>query len=446
MEEPAEYAPEIVKCCNCQYFLDGECLQTKERQKVKPEQDCDSGMFDILDTKKIFQNVYNDISEIIRFYMDIPESTINIVTLWIIGTYFYENFFAYPFLFINAMRGSGKTRLLKLISTLSENGRLLNSLTDAVMFRTKGTLCIDEFEGLGSKEKTSLRELLNSAYKKGTKVLRMKKKKCLTGEEQVIEEFEPYRPISMANIWGMEEVLGDRCIYINLEKSDNSKKVNLIENFNNLDYLIFIKTGLKRLIQCRLCSVGSPENIYRDWNLHVSGGEACTIHTLHTYTTLYTQPTLPTYIHTKNNERLFNKISEIKINGRNLELFFPIFLIAEEISEEILEKTIEYAKLKVEEKKVEEITESLDVMLYSLVAKQEASKFYFIKELLNTFNFVNTDSIPNGSLSNEWMGKALKRLNLIINKKRVGNGIQVTLNVNKAIEKEKMFKPKDATP
>ena len=42
----------------------------------------------------------------------------------------------------------------------------------------------------------------------------MKKKKTIEGEQQVVEEFEPYRPIIMANIWGMDEVLGERCIQL----------------------------------------------------------------------------------------------------------------------------------------------------------------------------------------------------------------------------------------
>jgi len=71
---------------------------------------------------------------------------------------------------------SGKTRLLKIIASLTK-GDILSSLTEAILFRTKGTLCIDEFEGIIRKGNENLRELLNTAYKKGTKVKRMIKKK-----------------------------------------------------------------------------------------------------------------------------------------------------------------------------------------------------------------------------------------------------------------------------
>jgi len=36
------------------------------------------------------------------------------------------------------MKGSGKSRAMALITCLSKEGQMLNSLTEAVLFRTKG--------------------------------------------------------------------------------------------------------------------------------------------------------------------------------------------------------------------------------------------------------------------------------------------------------------------
>jgi hypothetical protein len=85
----------------------------------------------------------------------------NIVALWIIGTYVHDNFSSYPYLFFNVMRGSGKSRLMGLVASLSKNGSVLISMSESVLFRTaKGrTLCIDEFEGINKKENQALREL-----------------------------------------------------------------------------------------------------------------------------------------------------------------------------------------------------------------------------------------------------------------------------------------------
>ncbi len=136
------------------------------------------------------------------------------------------------------MKGSGKTRILNLITNLAKNGKHLISLSEAVLFRTasNSTFCIDEFERIAGKEKQALRELLNAGYKKGMAVERAKKVTFQGGqfsnEKYKIERYELYCPIAMANIWGMEEVLADRCISLVLEKSSNKKITRILENFD----------------------------------------------------------------------------------------------------------------------------------------------------------------------------------------------------------------------
>ena len=141
-----------------------------------------------LDEERIkLGKIYEKINDILGYYCDIPKETRQLITLWCIGAVHIKNFNTYPYLFINAMRGSGKTRLLKLMMKIC-GGDVLNSPTEAVLFRTDNPLAIDEFEGIGRKGSENLRELLNSAYKRDIKVKRMKKKKTMEGEEQVVEE------------------------------------------------------------------------------------------------------------------------------------------------------------------------------------------------------------------------------------------------------------------
>ena len=45
----------------------------------------------------------------------LKEEYYDLVAVWIIGTYCMPGFETYPYLFINAQKGSGKTRLLKSI-------------------------------------------------------------------------------------------------------------------------------------------------------------------------------------------------------------------------------------------------------------------------------------------------------------------------------------------
>lgn len=375
--------------------------------------------------------LYEMIVNVLKYYIDMKEENYKIIALWIMGTWIYKSFPTFPYLYFNAMKGSAKTRTEKLIKSMAYNADMLTSLSDAVMFRTTGTLIIDEFEGVSGKEKNSLRELLNTAYKKGGKVKRMKKKRIPdeTGkmnEEQVVEEFDTFRPIVMANIWGMEEVLGDRCIKIVLEKSNNPAVTMLIEDFENDD-------KIKQINEFSVvwCSVVTPRNIYRDWNNYIKD------------TTLYTLTT-PNYIHTTSTLNytelhLFKKIYDSKIEGRNLELFFPLLLIADKV--DIFDEILEIAKNIISEKKSDEIFESKDILLYEFVAEKCDNELVKIKELTTRFrSHIGDEQDEEQWLNSKWIGRALKRLNLIAKKRRFGEGISIILNVEKAKEKLKMFK------
>ena len=78
-----------------------------------------------INLKQIMENIvgkdgfiryFKKIKAILKEYMDMEEQQYNLISLWIIGTYIHKQFPAYPYLFFNAMKGSGKTRILKIIS------------------------------------------------------------------------------------------------------------------------------------------------------------------------------------------------------------------------------------------------------------------------------------------------------------------------------------------
>lgn len=402
---------------------------------VGTKEECDEEV-NRIELVSVFRESYDLIKPILEKYLDLDERYYNIIALWILGTYIHNKFETYPYLFFNAMRGSGKSRTLKLVCSLSKDGNVMASPTEAVLFRVEGTLGIDEFEGVGGKDKSSIRELLNASYKKGTKIFRMKKKKSLAGEELVAEEFEPYRPITMANIWGMEEVLGDRCITLILEKSDNPVKIRLVEDFDNEES--FKKT--KELLEkCRVCSVELSKNIYSSWNNYIVERYN------YTHTTHYTHNTHTTHTTLLNIslDNLFNKIHDSNIKGRNLELFLPLFFIAHSISEEVLEETIKTAQDITMERKHEEEIESLDVMLIDFISKFEPGiRYYSAKMILNQFKEF-ADIGDDKEINLKWLGLALKRLNLIVDKKRKNQGVEYYFNVEKAKNKLKIFKKEE---
>ena len=395
-------------------------LEDKEFEKLdNPSHDLEG---ERLKERELIEEAYLNIIDLLKKYCDLKEEYYPLIATWIIGTYAHKEFESYPFLFLNAMRGSGKTRTLKLITRLAKDGEVQASLTEAVLFRTTGTLGLDEFEGLTRKGAESLRELLNASYKKGTKVKRMKQKKTPEGNIQEVEEFNIYRPIVMANIWGMEEVLGDRCITLVLERSNNNKITKLIEIYEHEKSF----QDTKRILNhCSLCSVVAPTKVYREWNNFIINNYTTTYNTINTYNCInYTQ--------------LFKRLNSININGRDLELTLPLLLISSVISKKAFEDVFLAVNNYINEKKDDQFAESKDVSLIDFVSQEIKEEWTSVKAFTKKFNeFCQNEEYE---INSRWMGRALKRLNLIKEKKRLAGGIYVILNISKAQEKIIMFK------
>jgi len=390
------------------------------------------------EARKKLREAFKEIISILKKYCDLKEEHYHIIALWIIGTYIHDEFASYPFLFINAMRGSGKSRLLKLISILSNNGMVLTHISEAVLFRTaKGsTICIDEFESIESKEKKTLRELLNAAYKKGTKVQRLKKVNTKEGEKYEVETFDLYSSITMANILGMDEVLEDRCISLIIEKSDNQNITRLIEDFEENPQIKNVTTLLS-FVSVVMCRVVRVKNIGEEWNKYLINPNNYTQHTLHN-----THNTDALDIHKTALLKLLKKMDDIKIGGRDIELFYPLFIISNTLGEKELDKTLEIATELIKNKKDEQMVESKDVMFIDFISKRAYTLDYIpVLELTRSFkDFVGDVEDDDKWVNTHWVGVALKRLNLVISKRRVSKGREVILNISKAEEKIKMFK------
>ena len=391
------------------------------KDKFKVSQDIEKESKEL----ELLKEIYRTLIDILKEWCDMREEYYSLVALWIIGTYLHDQFPTYPFLFFNAMKGSGKSRILKLITHLAKDGVVLNSLREAELFRSTGTLAIDEFEDVVRKGVENLRELLNSAYKKGTKVRRMRKTHTKEGDQQVVEEFEVYRPIVMANINGMDNVLDDRCVKIVLEKSEKRCIVNLMEIFDLDPKIIKIKELMREW--CSVCSVELPTGIYISWNKFVmsdySNSIYTYIHTIHSNHSIHT---------------LFKKLKNTNINGRELELSFPLLLISMMVEE--VDNTLTSLTEIMKRRRDEHNIENWDISLYDFVSQEVPDEYYHsVAELTRKFaEFLNISSSTD--LNTQWMGLALKRLNLVLDKKRKNRGVEVRLDYLKAQEKIKIFK------
>lgn len=165
----------------------------------------------------------------------------DILTLWLMGTYCFPIFEAFPYLYLVGVKRSGKTKTLLLIERLGFNAILSSNISPSVLFRLiearRATLALDESEQLSDKtRKQELKELLNAGYKRGVPAYRMKKSS--KGQFE-IERFEIYSPKVIANISGLDDVLEDRSITITMVRTNNPEKGNLAvtEGSEDWEYL-----------------------------------------------------------------------------------------------------------------------------------------------------------------------------------------------------------------
>jgi len=116
-----------------------------------------------------------------------------------------------------------------------------------------------------------------------------------------------------------------------------------------------------------------------------------------------------------------------------------LLIIGHYISSSVFEKILQIAKSLTKEKREEEMIESKDVALIDFVSRQDFSRNYrSIKLVTNEFRlFLGDDEKDECWLNTKWVGRALKRLGLVLDKRRVGEGIEVTLAVDKAKQKIK---------
>ena len=117
---------------------------------------------------------------------------------------------------------------------------------------------------------------------------------------------------------------------------------------------------------------------------------------------------------------------------------FPLMLIASDLGDEVFDDILRICKSKSEQKKSDEYAESKDVMLYQFTAEQTAIEYITLKDFTARFRIFVGDT--DEDRDEKWVGRALKRLNLLLGKKRLASGRLILLDVAKAKEKSFIFK------
>lgn len=299
-----------------------------------------------MEPKSVYLLVRNAWQTYIEFDKD---EYYDLLTLWVIGTYFFFIFNAYPYIYVGGVKGAGKTKVLNVASFMCHNAVFSNNISTSSIYRLiqsgRCTLLMDETEKLSEKDRAmELRNLLLSGYKKGAKVYRTEKK---VGERLVPEAFDVYSPKMIANIKGLEDVLGDRCITIIMKRGKNRSITNNEPKDNN---------PLWQEIR---------DSLYSLFLTHFK--KVCEVY----------------------------EVSEVSaegddlISGRELELWRPIFTLAKffDIHNpelKLFNKMMELAADKAKEKEAENITETGEYILVQTLLRmvsENGERYYSVKEI-----------------------------------------------------------------
>jgi len=149
--------------------------------------------------------------------------------VWVLGTYVHQLFTHYPYLWINAPKSSGKTKLTKILSWCSYHGLITGGQSPSSIYyavdKLHATLGIDEAEKLSNSERSAeINNILLAGFEKNLSIMRVPKKSDGTNE---LREFKVYSPKIITNITGISnDALESRMIPLRLIRSKNPVKVN----------------------------------------------------------------------------------------------------------------------------------------------------------------------------------------------------------------------------
>jgi hypothetical protein len=402
-----------------------------------------------INLKKTFEKI----KEELKYYIDlIEEENYDFVTLWCIGTYFFPLFNAYPYLFINAIKRSGKTKLLRFLECLAFNAKNTLSLTSATLFRlvqnSRCTLLIDEVEKLPKKEIGDFRSMLLAGYKKGAKVPRsteMRNRKAY-----IVEEYDVFSPKALANIEGIEDVLEDRTITIIMQRTLNQAVANREIDFEDIKWQnirdeLYINlfhawqetlknyTLLRELCSLSEVSEGSVDSeAKKETNIMLID----TKNQKNVYIVNHSETTLTTLDNkciedNKLKDSCHSSIKEVmnelkNIKARDFELWCPILSLALTIDDDLFARMVRFALKKCWEKYEENLTETTDVvMIETLLELVDKDNYYSVKAVKASLQ----EKYEEGErewINTRWIGRALRRLGFI-EKRRLGTGVEIRM-------------------
>ncbi len=346
--------------------------------------------------------VFEAVRDIIAYYLEFNDPRVyDFAALWIIGSYFYHIFDAYPYVYLNGIKRVGKTKFLTLIALLAHNGLLSADITTASIHRgiqsLRCTLCIDENETLHDlNERTmALRAALLSGFMKLSTALKVEGEE---GKRKYLAEFELYSPKALANIFGIEDILEDRAI------------------------TIVMLRALNPVIRDRKPKITDPvwqevrDKIYR-------------------FFVRYASPVAEVYDATGEgsvgSEGCVGSGEGVGIESREALLWRPVLALAHIMEKDgligLVDRTIALARDTAKQRLVEDATESTDLIVLQVLREKITKDDWCSVKIIKEGIFEAYGTEPPKWLTTEWLGRSLRRLGFN-EKRRLGTGVQYHLS------------------
>lgn len=206
--------------------------------------------------------LYKEIQNALKKYIELEkQEDYTILTAWIMGTYFFPIFSAYPYIHVKAPKGSGKSQCLSFLNQTAFNAvkarASLPALRDTVD-SLRGTYLMDQADALHRNNMEDFLDVLTDSYKRAGGSVR---KMIATKNGWVLEEFEAYGPKGFASINQLPEDLRDRCIVTPLIRSNKNypainEEDSSWKSFRDKLYTLLIN---KHIVVADTCTIVADE-------------------------------------------------------------------------------------------------------------------------------------------------------------------------------------------
>jgi len=210
--------PNGIKICNNPIFQLGNkkiIFDEKNRLLIKhTDKWRKTNILEFIDNPEAPIGIYQELKNLLKQYIELPKDEgYGLLSAWIIATYFYQIFYAFPFLFLYGKKQSGKSRLLTVLERLCFNAMKIKGVSVASMSDSidgvRGTFLNDQAEILLDKRNGEIVGILADSYTKGGGNRRVV---SLTNKTRSMVEFETYAPKAFASTKDIDSDLKDRCI------------------------------------------------------------------------------------------------------------------------------------------------------------------------------------------------------------------------------------------